>query len=80
MVEPSGNEEDRGFQALLEKVEGEVKTYGEHVKSLEEKLDRVADEFDGRLIALDLKLDKYTHTIMAKVDQRFKEMGRRAKP
>jgi hypothetical protein len=79
MVEPSGSEEERGFQVLLEEVEGKVSAYGEQVKSLGEKLDRVAGEFDSRLIALDLKLDAYTRTLMAKVE-RLENRGRRARP
>ena len=68
MVKPSGSEEERGFQALLEKVEGDVKAFGEQVTSLTEKIDRVADELNGRLAALDQKVDLHTRTILSRLD------------
>ena len=76
MAEPSGSEEERGFQALLEKVEDEVKAYGEQVISLGEKIDRIANAFDRRLTALDEKVDLHTRTILAKMDTRSEDLIR----
>ena len=76
MVKPSGSEEERGFQALLEKVEGEVKAYGEQVISLGEKIDRVADEIGHRLTALDGKIALHTRTILSKMDKRSDDLTR----
>ena len=56
MVQPSGSEEERGLQALVEQVKGEVKVFGEQVTAFGEKIDRAADEFSRRLTALDLSL------------------------
>ncbi len=74
MVKPSGFEEERGFQALLEQIEGEVKAFGEKVTSLGEKIDKVADEFSRQLVALDKKLDLHTRTILANMDKRSKDL------
>ena len=76
MVEPSGSEEERGFQALLEEIEGEVKAFGGQVISLGQKIDGVADEFGRRLTALDEKIGLHTRTILVKMDERSEDLTR----
>lgn len=63
MAKPSGFEEERGFQALLEKIEGEVKAFGEHVISLGKKMDQTATECHDGLAVLDGKVDLYFRTM-----------------
>ena len=65
MAQPSRSEEERGFQALLEQIEGDVKTFGEQGISLGEKIDRLASEFGRHLTALDRKGDLHTRTIVS---------------
>ena len=43
-MKPSGSEEERGFQVLLEVVEGKVDVFGDQVISLGQKIDKMADE------------------------------------
>ena len=74
MVKPSRSEEERGFQALLEEIEGKVKTFGEQVISLGQTIDRTATEFNGRLDALNGKVDLHTRTILSTMDKRFEDM------
>lgn len=67
MVKPSGSEEEGGFQALLERVEGKVDAFGEQVVSFGGKIDGVANEFDRRLDTLDKKLELHTRTILSEL-------------
>ena len=71
MVRPSGSEEEQGFQALLEQIEGEVKAFGDQVISLGEKIDGVADDFDRRLTSLDEKVDLHTRKILSEMNKRL---------
>ena len=74
MVKPSGSEEERGFQALLEEIEAKVEAFGEQVISLGNKIDSVADELGRRMTALDGKIDLHTRTILSKMDKRSEEL------
>ena len=76
MVKPSGSEEERGFQTLLEQIKGEVKAFGEQVTSLGKKIDGMTNEFDRRLAALDGKIDLHTRTILSKMDKRSDDLTR----
>ncbi|MBI3083353.1 MAG: hypothetical protein HYY90_03210 [Candidatus Omnitrophica bacterium] len=76
MVKPSGSEEERGFQALLERIEGDVRTFGEQVTSLGEKIDKVADEFGHQLTALDGKVDLHTRRILSEMNKRSEGLTR----
>ena len=64
------SEEERGFKALLEEIDGKVGLFGEQVISLGKKIDKVADEFDCRLTALDKKVDLHTKMILSKFNER----------
>ena len=76
MVKPSGSEEEQGFQALLERIEGDVKAFGDLVTSLGEKIDRVAEELNRRITALDEKGDLHTRTILSEMNKRSKGVTR----
>ena len=76
MAQPSRSEEERGFQALLEQIEGAVKTFGEQVTSLGEKIDRLASEFGRHLTALDRKGDLHTRTILSEMHKRSEDLTR----
>lgn len=76
MVKPSRSEEERGFQALLEQIEGKVEAFGDEVLSLAQKIDKVAGELGGQLTTLDGKVDLYTRTILSKMDERFDSLAR----
>ncbi len=74
MAKPSGSEEERGFQALLEDVEGKVEAFGDQVISLGQKIDKVAGELGRQLTTLDGKVDLHTRTILSKMDKRFEDL------
>lgn len=76
MVEPSGSEEERGFQALLEQVRGEVKVFGEQVTSLGKKIDGMTGELDRRFAALDGKIDFHTRKILSEMNKRSESLTR----
>ena len=76
MGKPSRSEEGRGFQALLEQIESHVKAFGEQVLSLNERFDRVANQFDRRLTALDEKVDLHTRTIVSTIGQSSQHLTR----
>ena len=67
MVKPSGSEEERGFQALLEAVESKVEAFGDQVISLGQKIDKVAGDLSGQLTALDGKVDLHTRTVLSEL-------------
>ena len=74
MATPSRSKEEHGFQTLLERVENGVKVFGEQVDSLGGKIDRVTNEFDRRLTALDGKIDLHTRTILSRMDKQAQDL------